>query len=729
MSPRSSASASPRRRPLHERTPSQTNEGSPARVGKRRDEIDFYTTSPYPTKPAQVFLPHPGIGQDYAHPGAYGVSSLSLVSTETDHTATGPIGGHRDTDASISNNWDFSSSIDLGHSSQVWDNDPQSSQSSFPTPLLPSDDTNADDDSDFYEDKTVSKHGIYESEMQQNHESTVSDEDDALGDGEEDDANEDDVIVLPPQPRASIKSVLPGNSSPRNEPGEDFSSSDSENFVTYDHTSSPNVVPIGAPSSPNFVSYGSSSPNLIALGSTSPATGGLNNRSDSTASSSNSLGTVIHHTYNNATGWPGLLSDGVSSQPASFNSSPPEQLLRGYQSASSLALSGGEASLSRSRTTSTGSGRSEVEIADPAIAVIQYPQVRAPSYASSFAESSAQLSQVRRPARAMSEKSAARWNPTLSTVPAQSVAAIPSTAGSTLADIERKQGLGLMTVSKSSSTIWPVEENDERFDSLSNLPRSTLRHIPSSLIGSSESRPGSSSSNNGFLNMLPNWVRLYYHSNGQLVQGAALSIFDPSRPSTAASRPVTPHRYVSQNSVNLSRPRTRPCEEKAVQAPRLIADHPADPRSHWKPTKKEQDEAADAESSARRPVAKVSSPHLHPDKGHPNPRYTWTAPSVDSRLEPMLGRRNIQKYAFCLGFLFPLAWFIAAFLPLPPPPTLDEELVVAQPGAEYRIEEYERKRYQSARWWRNVNRVMVPVGTAIIAIIVTMAVVGTTVGF
>ena len=67
---------------------------------------------------------------------------------------------------------------------------------------LPSDDTNADDDPDFYEDKTVSKHGTYESEMQQIHESTVSDEDDPLGEGEEDDANEDDVIVLPPQPLA-----------------------------------------------------------------------------------------------------------------------------------------------------------------------------------------------------------------------------------------------------------------------------------------------------------------------------------------------------------------------------------------------------------------------------------------------------------------------------------------------------------------------------------------------
>lgn len=744
MSPRPSSSVSPRRRPLHERTPSQTNsaEVSPGRRGKRRDEIDFYSSTPYPTKPAQVLLPRPGIGQDYALHGAYGVSDASSVSTET-YTATGPVDvvnheeqRHREVSVN-SNTWDFSSSVDLAHSSQVWDNDPQSSLSSFPTPLIPSDDDIFDHGDDVASgNKTVSGFAAHEPISRPSHEdglygSDISDPSDILRQDDHINEEDEDAIPLPRSHRTSIIPVLPGSSSP-NEPVEDYSSS-TENFVTYDHTSSPNVVPIGAPSSPNFVSLGSSSPNLVAFGSSSPVAGGMTKRSDSTSSSSNSMGTVIHHTYNNATGWP-PLPEGFSSQPASFTSSPPEQLLRGYQSASSLALSGGETNLSRSRTTSTGSGRSERSLTDAAPSVVQYPQIRAPSYASSFAESS--VSQIRRPARTMSDRSVTRWNPTLSTVPAQAVADSP--AGGSGSD---KKGLGLMNPSKSASTIWPVEENDEHLDSLSNLPRSTLRHIPSSLIGT-ESRPGSSSSINGFLNVLPNWVRLYYRgTNGQLVQHPAMSIFESSRPSTAASRPPSPHRYISQNPNPIgvvSRPRNRPSKEKVGPAPlRLVSDHPADPRSHWKPTPEEErrrqqqqlereqielstEAAAAAGDNPHRPFAKASSPHLHPDKSHPNPRYTWVAPSLDSRQEPTLGRRNIQKYAFCFGFVFPLIWLIAAFLPLPPQPgpTDEEQVVVSQPGAQYRIEQYEKKRYYNARWWRNVNRVMIPVGVAIITVIV-----------
>jgi hypothetical protein len=65
-----------------------------------------------------------------------------------------------------------------------------------------------------------------------------------------------------------------------------------------------------------------------------------------------------------------------------------------------------------------------------------------------------------------------------------------------------------------------------------------------------------------------------------------------------------------------------------------------------------------------------------------------------------------------------LAWLIAAFLPLHPQPAADEEAIVAGPGVQTRIREYEARRYQNARWWRNVNRVMVSIGAAIIAAIV-----------
>ncbi|KAH8689657.1 hypothetical protein BGW36DRAFT_365423 [Talaromyces proteolyticus] len=721
MSPRSSTTASPRRRALHERTSSHTNEVSPIRSVKETEDIDFYSATPYPTKPTQVLLPRPGIGQSYGIHGAYGVSDVSLASAETDLTATGPADENKDFDTSVNNPYEFSSSVDLGHSSQVWDHDPQSSQSSFPTPLLPSDDSNDSDYEATYDNKATSnfQHQDSSPQLEQPHyerELHVTDSGE-----EEEPEDDDDVITLPPPPRATVKAIPPGYSSPRTEPLGDQAASD--NYVTYDHTSSPNVVPIGAPSSPNFVSLQSSSPNLIAYGSSSPQII-ANDRSDSD-SSSNSMGTVIR-TYNGSTGWPGPSFEGSSSQPASFTSSPPVQLLREYQSASSLALSAGETQLSRSRTISTGSGPSEGDSHSlpDSISAIQYPRIRAPSSSGSFAD----VSEIRRPTRTVSERSTGRWNPTLSTVPSRvsedqgKTVTLSNMIGGTASDV--KQGLGLMpTRSKSKSTIWPIDQNDEHLDRVSNLPRSTLRHIPSSLFSSTESRPGSSSSNNMIMNVLPNWVRLYYRgNNGQLAQHPTLSILESSRPSTAASRPASPIRYVSRAPAYLARPRTRPREEKAHPT-RLLSDHPADPRSHWKQGQREEHDIA-----VPQPVAKAWSPHLHPDKGQTSPRHTWTAPSLDSRDEPAFGRRNVQIYSFCLGFVFPLAWVIAAFLPLPQP-LGDEEDMVAGSGAKYRIQQHEKKRIQSARWWRNVNRVMIPVGTAIIAIIVTLAVVGTTVGF
>ncbi|KAL1964237.1 hypothetical protein VTN77DRAFT_7195 [Rasamsonia byssochlamydoides] len=329
-----------------------------------------------------------------------------------------------------------------------------------------------------------------------------------------------------------------------------------------------------------------------------------------------------------------------------------------------------------------------------------------------------------------------RWNPRLSTVPSQWSEERKQSApsASTSRELVGKREKGHLR-SKTASTIWIVDESsgDEHLDSLSNLPQSSLRHIPSAFLDSNSSasrsnsvrslrRPGSSSSSSIVLNTLPNWVRLYYSGNWRSLQNSGLTFLD-SRPSTA-SRPASPVRYISQVPASVSRPRTRPREDSG-NPPRLILDHPADPRSHWKGEIQQSGEVTERLPSDRMPRW---SPHLHPDKSEQNPRNTWTAPSLDSTREPLFGRRNVQIYSFCLGFVFPLAWLIAAFLPLPPKPVADEEAVVG-PCVETRIREFEERRYQNARWWRNVNRVMIPVGMAIVAVIVTLAVVGTTMGF
>lgn len=744
-SPVHTPSASPKRTPLHERTQSQTNERplpSPVCLVQEKEDLDFYSTTPYPTKPTHVLLPRPGKGQGYALHDAFRVSDSSLASAETQRTATGHVDDGRDLDPAMNNAWELSSSVDIDpSSSQVWEDDPHSSQSSFPPPVSLS------DEDDTLDRKTISGYQSIDAPESQRELEQDDFESDTVGEDED----EDEVIILP-SVRSTVKPVPPGSSSPPSGSVDEFSNSD--NFVAYDHTSSPNVVPIGAPSSPNFVSLESSSPNLIPLGHSSPnVVTTKRSGSSSVSSSSNSLGTVVR-TYNPADLWGGPSSEGVDSQPASFHSSPPEQLLRLYQSTSSLALSATDANRSRSDTNSGGSGHSaaDIQAAIDSGTSVQYPQVRAPSSSGSYAESTTQAPGVRRPARAMTDRSSAQWNPRLSTVPSQwSEERQLSAPSASASDANESLSAGKPDLtrlrSKTTSTIWVVNEStgDEHLDSVSNLPQSSLRHIPSAFLGSHSSgsrsnslrslrRPGSSSSGNIILNTLPNWVRLYYRGTGQVSQNTTFPFLDTSRPSTAASRSTSPVRYVSQIPITISRPRTRPHDNKA-RPPRLITDHPADPRSHWVHGRQQYD-IGSGEEVLPRPLPKAWSPHLHPDKGQPNPRNTWIAPSVDSTQEPTFGRRNVQIYSFCLGFIFPfgefqchpsrssitdsiLAWLIAAFLPLPPRPAEDDETMVAGPGVQLRIAEYEARRYQNARWWRNVNRVMIPIGTAVIAVIVS----------
>ena len=75
-----------------------------------------------------------------------------------------------------------------------------------------------------------------------------------------------------------------------------------------------------------------------------------------------------------------------------------------------------------------------------------------------------------------------------------------------------------------------------------------------------------------------------------------------------------------------------------------------------------------------------------------------------------------------------LAWFAAAFLPLPPEPTIDEKGKQPERHAsvtsigqdlESRLAPMDEALYENARWWRNLNRLMIPVGICIIAAIVS----------
>ena len=141
------------------------------------------------------------------------------------------------------------------------------------------------------------------------------------------------------------------------------------------------------------------------------------------------------------------------------------------------------------------------------------------------------------------------------------------------------------------------------------------------------------------------------------------------------------------------------------------------------------------------------SPHLWQHRASvPKRRSLFIEPAIDQdAISRSPKRRNIQVILFTIGFIFPLgmlsdlgcdmlstdfskAWFAAAVLPLPPRPAMDEKgkgsvrpasgTSIAQ-DLENRLAPMDEAQYENARWWRNLNRLMMIVGLLVIAAIVS----------
>lgn len=69
---------------------------------------------------------------------------------------------------------------------------------------------------------------------------------------------------------------------------------------------------------------------------------------------------------------------------------------------------------------------------------------------------------------------------------------------------------------------------------------------------------------------------------------------------------------------------------------------------------------------------------------------------------------------------------VAAFLPIPPNPTHKSaaDIESTHPAFRHQQQVFDETRYESARWWRNLNRVMSIIGLLIIGAVVALAVVG-----
>ncbi|PYH82384.1 hypothetical protein BO82DRAFT_66937 [Aspergillus uvarum CBS 121591] len=693
----------PARRALHERSPSQTNESSPptslrATSDKHagQEEHDVYSVTPYPTKPEQILLPRPGKGHEFIPDSRFHVDEAPDHYAGNTSTELSQIADSSFFQRTASDPWDLSSTFDAANTpSQVWEDDPLSSKSSFPDLLPP-------------EEKPIGP---------KSDSASIA-------------AYSDEEPNTLPQVPPTIKPVMSRTSSRHPSGPETLGSSHS----------SPNVVPIGPPSSPNFVALDNSSLNFVRLGASSNP--GSVTRSNS-LSSLNSLGTVIR--YIGAAQWThGSSSEQSSSlsrsRSQSFRSNPSNQV-HPVQSNSTLPRG---RSHSRSLTSSSRSGpNSDIQAIVDSGVFLQYPTIRAPSSSSSRVDvSTSEVVAEPTPPEPTADFSSDRFKTHLSTVTSRWSAECDSnyaegSSNNSLAE-PRRPSPALVRPKPTSSSVWLVNEvedsdGDEQHDDVANLPaRPSNPAVPSSLSSGSRSRrssmrstkrPGTSST---IHNILPNWARMYYARSEAQPAHSGLPTVEGSRPPSLRPATASTNGALYRMPTAHSHTRTMTSDLRSVRWEAPPSD-PRDPRSHW--VKDPELERRDTRNRLR----SSWSPHLLPDRRATGPRKgTRGAPSLDSRMEPLFGRRNIQVWSFCVGFIFPLAWLIASFLPLPKQPEMEmqeDPESQLETSLRMRLFDLQRRRYENARWWRKLNRWMNPLGLVIVTIVITLAVVGTTVGF
>ncbi|KAK0738327.1 hypothetical protein B0T18DRAFT_334660 [Schizothecium vesticola] len=288
------------------------------------------------------------------------------------------------------------------------------------------------------------------------------------------------------------------------------------------------------------------------------------------------------------------------------------------------------------------------------------------------------------------------------------------------------------------SQLRMVRDQDEHGDGLADLREHPSRTGLSAFFYSSNSssrglHSSGSSRSNSLTSSLPTWARVYYGSDEHRFFGApsfmSLSDDGGSRPGSSA-QPNGESLGLDRFPMNIHNPRRR-----AQEVPRP----PAAGRSFSDSTDMQITQAPPlgydygAFRSLRRKTSSIWSPHLRTDRRAS--RYSvWDPPSVTWSTDTgILGKRNAQIVLFIVGFIFPFAWMIGALLPLPASPKLDmlesgdgsqSQFSRSQTEFRYQTHIVDETRYESARWWRNLNRIMSVVGLLIIGAIIALVVVG-----
>ncbi|KAL2188758.1 hypothetical protein L209DRAFT_241187 [Thermothelomyces heterothallicus CBS 203.75] len=285
------------------------------------------------------------------------------------------------------------------------------------------------------------------------------------------------------------------------------------------------------------------------------------------------------------------------------------------------------------------------------------------------------------------------------------------------------------------SQIRMIRDQDEHGDGLADLEERPSRTGLSALFANGSGwnlHSNSSSRANSFTSSIPAWARVYYGSGERRFLGRRPSFLTISE--SGDSRPPSSVFLGGSESPNTDNfpqtifsPRKRPREVQPN-----VGQQPAPEQAPMETSPAPQTHEFNVFRSLRQKTSSIWSPHLQTDR-RANRYSVWDPPSVSwSADSGILGRRNAQVVLFILGFVFPLAWMLAALLPLPPNPELESaqaengksKYSPTHPASRKQRYVLDETRYQSARWWRNLNRVMSIIGLLIIGAVIALAVVG-----
>lgn len=402
---------------------------------------------------------------------------------------------------------------------------------------------------------------------------------------------------------------------------------------------------------------------------------------------------------------------------------------------------------------------------------IQYPVVQPPSASGSWAESSSRPQPTKTsPSMNDSFVRSPQWTSRLSTIPSESERNSQSVDGSgrrsgsqnyggnggrrrTISSMISSEGSGVWTGSSETGSIPmppplfinnralpppppPGRDSEEGDDTLGELHSPPLRQQRSGFLQRIRSRPTSSDSVNSQLSFAGDlsWARSYYRHGDQRSpynfassSESRLNTGTDGNSDSPTSEAFPPHIY---------RPRNRPLNdngrrESTIDSMIIEEGTPRHSRVRGgilRPVQSIQDS-----------LREMWSPHLHRDRRSNMVHYgAWRAPSFDEPFwSRFYGPVNRQIWLFCIGFVFPpgkfnscaistlpqltieTAWILGAILPLPrKPPSVDgpasrtaiEESmgrVYLQNTSVVNVAEIDERRYQKARWWRILNRIMI----------------------